>query len=47
VLVAMNFGRQKAKIILPEGDWRMLLTTDQGVTGALAPFEIQIFTFPD
>jgi alpha-glucosidase len=47
VLVAMNFGRRNVKFTLPVGDWRMLLTTDQGATGTLAPFEIQLFTFRD
>ncbi len=47
VLVAMNFGKRKAKIILPDGNWRIRLTTDQGATGVLAHYEIQLFTFPD
>jgi len=47
VLVVLNFGGRNAKFTLPDGDWRMLLTTAKGAPGALAPFEIQMFIFPD
>ena len=44
VLVGLNFSRGKAKFSLPDGDWRILLTSGKGSPGALAPFEIQILT---
>ena len=42
VLMALNFGRRKKKFSLPDGDWRMLLTTAKGSPGAPAPYEIQM-----
>jgi glycosidase len=47
VLVVLNFSGRKVKFSLPIGDWHMLLTTVKGAPGVLAPFEIQIFIFPD
>jgi len=42
VLVALNFSGRNVEFTLPEGSWRMLLTTAKGSPGALAPYEIQI-----
>ena len=42
VLVAMNFSKRRMSFGLPEGNWRVLLTTSTGIPGTLAPREIQI-----
>jgi alpha-glucosidase len=47
VLVVMNFCTRSMNFSLPAGNWRLLLTTRKGLSGTLAPFEIQILTLPD
>jgi len=42
VLVAANFSNQDMKFSLPNGHWRMLLTTAKGSPDTLTPHEIQI-----
>ncbi len=42
VLVAANFSNRDMKFSLPNGHWRMLLTTAKGSPGTLTPHEIQI-----
>jgi alpha-glucosidase len=44
VLVAMNFGKRNVKFSLPNGNWRMLLTTAKGSPGTLSPYEIQLLS---
>jgi alpha-glucosidase len=46
VIVVLNFNGQNAKFLLPDGDWQMLITSDKGVPGVLAPFEIQMYLSP-
>jgi alpha-glucosidase len=42
VLAAMNFSERQVRFSMPEGQWRILLTTSNGSTGVLAPHEIQL-----
>jgi alpha-glucosidase len=42
VLVAMNFGGRNFKFTLPDGNWRVLLTTTKDSPGTLNPYEIQL-----
>jgi alpha-glucosidase len=42
VLVATNFSERNVKLTLPDGDWRVLLTTAKSSSGTLSPREIQI-----
>jgi alpha-glucosidase len=42
VLVALNFGRRNVKFAMPDGYWRILLSTAKGSPGVLTAHEIQL-----
>jgi alpha-glucosidase len=41
VLVALNFSNRNMRFLLPNGHWRVLMTTAKGSPGLLTPREIQ------
>jgi alpha-glucosidase len=42
ILVALNFSGRGVRFALPDGGWKMLLTTAKSSAGVLAPFEVQL-----
>ncbi|MGZ6347133.1 MAG: DUF3459 domain-containing protein, partial [Anaerolineales bacterium] len=42
VLVAMNFSNRVTRFTAPPGQWRMLLSSSKGSTGAFTAGEIQL-----